>query len=325
MATSISGLIADPLGNKPLPTGASSQKNPEEKEPFFADSNTDYHPILSNWYTAKPYGFTFTQKSGRAFTIFLPISPYNLTITTNFATNMTATLYGTVEEHSPVRYYDISIEGTTGIGPKYVDLFEEGGIPPPNIGRGSFSVKQGINNIAGGFFAKTLSTVDSSIQKAKDVTKGVEPLTTGISVEKTGYYAFHNLYRFLLKYKKDVSGEIPGTRFLPRAKDETGSDVHPLTFFNYKDNNQYKVVIRSMTLKRDREDPMLYNYNIVMRGYDLSNANQAQTIDRLGQTIKDLGLDGVKGSSLLTNIKDISRQGKSLLGGIGAGINQVGR
>ncbi len=51
-------------------------------------SDADYSPILSNWYTAKPYGFKFTPRDGSgAVVMFLPISPSNLTIATHFATN----------------------------------------------------------------------------------------------------------------------------------------------------------------------------------------------------------------------------------------------
>src|SRR6185369_1371883 len=84
----------------------------------FQDTGSDglpgYKVIKSNWFTAKPYGFKFTPRAGKAMTMFLPIAPSNLTISTGFATNAIPTLYGTVEEHSPVRYYDITIEGTTG-------------------------------------------------------------------------------------------------------------------------------------------------------------------------------------------------------------------
>src|SRR5689334_19686681 len=81
-------------------------------EGFLSQGDTTYTLESQNWYSAKPYGFKASLRNGRSVVMFLPINPSNLTISTNFATNMIPTLYGTVEEHSEVRYFDITIEGT---------------------------------------------------------------------------------------------------------------------------------------------------------------------------------------------------------------------
>lgn len=276
-------------------------------------SKGTYNVIANNWFTARPYGFTATNRKGAAVTMFLPISPSNLTINTSFATNMIATLYGTVEEHSPVRYYDIVIEGTTGLVPKYVSTNQF----IPNAGRASFQVSEGLSNIAGGFFAKTLALVDQISNKASELINGVPPVETGVTVDQTGYLAFHNLYRFLLQYKKDAAG-VDGSTAVRHQ--------HPLTFFNYKDNNQYDVVVRNFTLKRTAENPMLYYYSITLRGYNLRPAgDKPQGIDQTANRLKLLGLDGVDSSSLLGNIKGAANKVKSILGPLGAGINILGR
>lgn len=276
-------------------------------------NTVQYEVIESNWFTARPYGFRFTARSGGQFTMFLPINPSNLTISTNFATNMIPTLYGTVEEHSPVRYYDIMIEGTTGMAPRFVDVEQK----KPNGGRASFPVAQGLSNIAGGFFSKTLSLIEQISNKASEIVNGVPKPQTGLYINQTGYLAFHNLYRFLLKYKEDASGVDGDTSF--RTK-------HPLTFFNYKDNNQYDVVVRNFTLKKSAENPMLYHYQITLRGYNLRTASDKdQAVDQTVDRLKALGLDGVDGSSLLGDIKKAANDVKGVLGPLGAGINVLGR
>ena len=297
----------------PTNTPAASQTN-NTAHPLFS-SGVDYTVKKANWFTSKPYGFKFTPRDGKGpFTMFLPISPSNLVIQTSFATNVIPTLYGTVEEHSPVRYYDITIEGTTGIAPQYIDIIEAA---VPSIGRTRFSVVEGLSNIAGGFFIKTLSLVDKALNNASDLIAGAPEPETGVFTNQTGYLAFHNLYRFLLKYKEDASGD----------KNSSQRTKHPLTFFNYKDNNAYDVVVRNFVLKRSAENPMLYYYSITMRGYNLRDASTVGTApqDETTDTLKKLGLNGVDSSSLLGKIKSTANKAKGILGPLGAGINVLGR
>jgi hypothetical protein len=288
-----------------------------KSSPIFSDA--DYSPVLSNWYTARPYGFKFTPRSGSAVVMFLPISPSNLTVSTQFATNVVPTLYGTVEEHSPVRYYDISIEGTTGMGPKYVHPVDARARPEVQPGRSRFTVQQTIPSSVQGFFSKTLTRAQSIYSETRS-TLSPPVVSTGLQLDQTGYLAFHNLYRFLLKYKKDASGtDSNGGMSRPDGS-------HPLIFFNYKDNNQYKVAVKSMVMRRDKEDPMMYHYSITMRGYDLENAGtDIRPESETQRLLTDLGLDGVQGSLFLGRAKEMAARGRGVLGSLASGINQLGR
>lgn len=284
------------------------------KNPIFKDAA--YEPILNNWYTAKPYGFRFTPKSGEfqgwAKVMYLPINPSNLTVTTHFATNLIPSILGTIEEHSPVRYYDIVIEGTTGIGPKYTEPFEYGRSVVAKPGRSSFAVQQ---SLGVGLFSKTINTLQTIFNDASAIVQGGKPgvPTTGLQLDQTGYTAFHNLYRFLLAHKKDVT------------ESTQTSQTAPLVFFNFKDGNEYSVVIKTFTLKRDKENPMLYYYNIVMRGYNLTQADTKFTKDTSADLLKNLGLDGVKGSTILGEIKNAAAGAKDILASVANGVNQLGR
>lgn len=280
--------------------------------------NETYKVESQNWYSAKPYGFKMTTRDGGTFTMFLPISPSNLNITTPFATNIVTTLYGTVEEHSDVRYFDISIEGTTGMAPKFI---EPGAGNDSSIlysqlrksGRSTTPIASSIS--AGGFFAKTLGLANQIKNKAADLLDGGVKPKTGINNDNSGYVAFHNLYRFLLQYKKDASGMGGST---------TDRKSHPLTFFNYKDNNQYDVVVRGFTMRRSADNPMLYYYSIQLRGYNL-RAITSPINDSLTQRLQELGLNGVDSSSVLGDIKSISSQAKGIIGSLVGGINILGR
>lgn len=307
------------ITNRPKPQDAPVLQGPLSSGGDFLNSLDKTYKVESqNWYSAKPYGFKMTTRDGGTFTMFLPIAPSNLTINTPFATNIIPTLYGTVEEHSDVRYFDIQIRGTTGMGPTFVEpgAGQDSSILYSRLkkeGRSTTPVASSIT--AGGFFAKTLGIANQIKNKASDLLDGSVKPKAGIVPENSGYMAFHNLYRFLLQYKKDASGTSEVT---------VSRQSHPLTFFNYKDNNQYDVVVRSFTLERSADNPMLYNYSIQLRGYNL-RAITSPIDDSLTQRLKDLGLNGVDSSSVLGDMKSLSSQAKAIIGSFVGGINVLGR
>lgn len=290
----------------------------------------------ANWYTAQPYGFRYNSRNGDQFVMFLPIAPSNITITTNFPTNMVSTLYGTVEEHSDVRYYDIVIEGTTGIAPKFVSPSWGGTVDgnSDNVaydqtkepGRARFPIN---SNIAlGGFFSNTVSQVQNLMNQAGKAVSAIGGLfgsnspkpETALYTDQTGYMAFHNLYRFLKRYQQNAAGlSLTGVPGLPQPT------VHPLTWFNYKDGNEYNIVIKSFSMKKSSDNPMLYNYSIVMRGYNLKTVGGFLTTDDLTQRLADLGLNGVKSSTLFSSIKGATNAAKAVVGGAANGVNLFGR
>lgn len=315
MSFSISNLTE--IFNRPKPVGAAPKGDAGDVSDLLSQMEGLYKVEKQNWYTAKPYGFKTTTRDGGVFTMFLPINPSNIQVNTNFATNVVTTLYGTVEEHSDVRYWDITIEGTTGFAPKFVNpgagddsstLYRSLYKP----GRSGVAVAQSIS--AGGFFAKTLGAINQIKNKAADLLDGGPKAQTGVAVDESGYAAFHNLYRFLLQYKKDAAG----------VSSQTDRKEHPLTFFNYKDNNQYDVVVRSFTMRKDATNPMLYNYSIQLRGYNLTGIKN-KIADDLQQRYSELGINGVDGSSVLGDIKSLSGQAKSIIGSAVGGISVLGR
>lgn len=261
-----------------------------------------------NWYLQQPYGFKFTDRENKSHVFYLPITPSNITINTHFATNVISTMYGTIEEHTEQRYFDISITGSTGMSPRYYDTAKEqskASIQDINapIGRAGFPVKSLLNGNLGGFFKRTQSLVDNALNQANDLL-GDDNGTTGIDLNRTGYMAFHNFYKFLLVYKKDVSGEYGSNAAI--------SNQHPLIFLNYKDNNQYNVAIQGFQLTRDASQPMLYNYNITLRAYNLTTIDSPISDNQLVERASELGLGDINNSSLFSKIANKAKQAKNL-------------
>jgi hypothetical protein len=248
--------------------------------------------VLENWYKQLPYGFKF-----RDMIFYLPISPSNLNITTHFATNMISTMYGTVEEHSEQRYYDITISGTTGMSPRYYESTKTQ-LTDKIVGRAMNPVKSRIAGIAGGFMKRTQSLIENTVQQASDLVGEPAP-SSGIDLRRTGYAAFHNFYKFLLLHKKVATGQV-----------KIGSGSKNLIFLNYKDNNQYNVVIQTFQLTRDASNPMLYNYNISMRGYNLIAADTENIGLDVANRLNNLGLNGIH-TSLATQLANKARKAKN--------------
>jgi len=314
------------MSDNPSPTVSTGPSSYVE-DPIY--KNADYKPPLTNWFTAKPYGFRFTPKIGDPKVMYLPISPSNLNISTSFATNLIPTIYGTVEEHSPVRYYDILIEGTTGMAPKFVEPANI--TPEEQHGRSSFTIQQSLSTLTEGFLSKTLNAGQTAFNTGQEIGNMFgRSAVTGVYLNQTGYLAFHNLYRFLLQYKKDAAGvktNSDGVTEVDATPRKEGTPA-PLTFFNHKDNNEYSVVVKNFTLRRDKENPMLYFYSISMRGYDLRNIKSTTGSDKItksAELIAHLGLDGVKGSTFLSQAKDFASRARDILGSVSIGVNQLGR
>ena len=255
--------------------------------------------ILENWYRQRPYSFRFKDKE-----FYLPLSPSNINITTHFATNVISTMYGTVEQHSEQRYYDITIAGTTGMSPRYYKTVQDqvfDSIDTKNIGRAGAPIKSRVGGPLGGFLRRTQSLIENTLNQASDLL-GDDNSSTGIDLQRTGYAAFHNFYKFLLLFKKDAAGE---------RGFQLAGNKRTMQFINYKDNNQYDVAIQNFQLTRDASNPMLYNYNITMRAYNLRSADTQDLELDVASRSEELGLAGIETTSVFAKIANKARQAKN--------------
>jgi hypothetical protein len=294
------------------------------------DSAEMYSEVPDNWYRALPYAFKANFKEGTEI-FYLPISPKNLTITTHFATNMIATLYSTVEEHSEQRYFDITISGTTGFSPQYVNSSPYSGssLIKGNSGRTSYEFKSAIFDEVKGLFPKTIAKVENALNQVGNTFKAFSNSNNheiGVFNNTSGYQAFHNLYKFLLKHKKEAASQASSgsASFLNNVTGPKASSVtkSPLQFVNYKDNNQYSCVVQRFVLERNAENPMLYDYVINLKAYNLSSITKVQAPD-LEARFADLGLDSAMSYAAKTKVaiksgKSAVTAGKGALKTLGA-------
>lgn len=239
-------------------------------KPKEEDLEKIYKVQSSYWYRSFPYMFGFTkigENSSSTIYAHLPINPQNLQISTLFSTNIINSLYGVIEEHSEQRWYDIQISGTTGIAPKYQvsesdkTSFE---IITTTKTRASYSDVE--SSFVSGLTEDLLGNLGEIINKIamyKEMLSSNPQIQSGLKDEFSGYKAFHDLYRFFLMYKEEVSKN--------NNKDIL---IHPLRFYNYKDNVCYDVIPINFSMQKSAESPMLYYYQISLKGYNMRNINK---------------------------------------------------
>jgi hypothetical protein len=319
-----------------------AKKLSKKKEPEL------YQERQENWYKALPYAFR-AKINGEIYVFYLPISPKNLNITTYFATNMVATLYSTVEEHSEQRYFDITISGTTGFAPQFhqeYGPFDDNGVAlssyesalylTPSAGRKKYEIQSEILNEISGLFPKTVGKLQNALNQAGSAFNTVKSkfgassnYEAGVFNNASGYKAFHALYKFLLKHKQSAAaGTAEKKKFsLPFGKGHSESteqgkaEDSVLQFVNYKDNNQYSCVVNRFTLERSSENPMLYDYNISLRAYNLSPITTSKAPD-LTDRFENLGLNSKM--SYATTAKLAIKNGKSALSNLQGAKNSMG-
>lgn len=242
---------------------------------------TPYQIQYSNWYKSIPYALRIVEIAGqggqygpvqdKSMRFFFPVNPESITINTPYAVVVTPTVGGVVQEHSGAVFYNISISGTTGVIP---EIDYSTGVPRaadselrPLADGGSF-----INpNVAGGFGQNIINTVNSAVSA---ITGTSSKMVEASSYRKSGYTAYHVLYKFIWLYN---FAKANGAKY-------------QLRFINYKDNNQYDCVVTNFNLSRDKSRPHLYQYSIQLKAWKLSAADQQPNFS-LADRLKNLGLD----------------------------------
>jgi hypothetical protein len=281
--------------------------------------NSVYQVNTTNWYKTLPYGFVFFNRNVNdkdpevnapdSKIFYLPISPSNIRVTTNFATNAVTTLYGVVEEHSPIKWFDISITGTTGISPRYYNEKSSKQTKDDSFkstGRSAFDSSPFFD--LGGFLPEITNMVNQVKNVASSI--GEEPTyDTGVSADKSGYAAFHNFYRYLVKYKNDAAG-------VGHLGNSQRKSTKLLQFLNYKDGIKYDCIPLTFELTRSANDPMMYNYSINMRCYNLvsiNNIDQDVTPGSKFRLVEDQ--DRLNDTSAFAKLADVTSSVGTLVSG----------
>lgn len=181
--------------------------------------------------------------------VTLNIPPQSLSISLQFASTVSATNRGVLEENNGIVFRNISISGTTGILPQR----ETRDAP-------SKPDKYSIKNIGQLFFPAASAGISKFIKSGSKILGSTPPGEAKnleeAALKKTGYYQFWLLNNFFIEYAE--------------AKKKTGNSDLRLIFYCPKDNMRYICTPQVFDLRKDSSQPNLYRYSIGLKSWDLA-------------------------------------------------------
>lgn len=196
-----------------------------------------------------------------AWVFNLPITPQQLSITDAYSINTSATLRGILEEHSGVRFKNISIQGTFGVWPGRESIAVQPGTPSilQSIFGGTLAAVENvasqftsiINNITtGSNAAKPKNLRPDNTNPTEAITNESDPESKGFG---TGYYQTLMLTQFLEQYAE--------------AKRNPDNAGWRLVFDIPKQNQSFVVTPVGFTWNENVNRPMEINYNLQLKAW----------------------------------------------------------
>ena len=243
--------------------------------PFNAgDPSSTSHKITSilpeNWNQVFPYGFALYEAdpTGNIFRlaqgallipfgginrISLSLPPTSIRWSIPFATELTATNGGVIEEHNGVVFRPISIEGSTGLMPTRGN--PNGGILDNSLVKAAASLIPATTS-AITTLVKQITAVGNSIVGSSSSAQGQFSLNGASSIlSQSGYVSFWLLSNFLVAYEE--------------AKKKVQYQNLRLVFEVPKDNMGYVVSLGNFEAGKTAQTVYPYSYQIQMTGFDL--------------------------------------------------------
>lgn len=199
---------------------------------------------------------------GSSWEFFLPITPQQLSITDAYSISTSATLRGILEEHSGMRFKNISIQGTFGVWPGRPAIAKPPGTPSvlQSVFGGVIASAQNvaaqftsiINNITTGSNASKPVTIrpDNTGPANETITSSSNPEYGGVG---TGYYQQIMFQQFLEQYAE--------------AKRNPANASWRLVFDIPKQKQSFVVTPIAYTWNENANRPMEINYNLQFKAW----------------------------------------------------------
>lgn len=230
-------------------------------------------------------------RSDRQYTFTLPMAPEALSVTMPFASTVTATLGGIVEENNGAPFRLLSFTGTTGVVPL----------------KGSAKQASDLST-SRGIFAGTINASNNTMDSVKAVATGktvvysnlIDPEPENDILKSTGYYQFRLLQRFLEGYAALKKG--------------TDGNQYRLAVCMWKDEAVYYVTPQVFAVNRTAADPYSYNYSLQFKAWrrttDQGTEYQAPNVP----TVAPDWLQNVK--NRINYVRDVIQGGQDVLNAV---------
>lgn len=269
-------------------------KDPNGEE-WAQDPRWEVHASKTeNWNGVFPFELKILEyKQGRwteYASFVLPIPPQEMSIQTPFATTVTATLGGILEENNGVVFKNISFSGSTGVFPL----------------KGSGTQYVTPNSLEG-IFAGTINAAQGVASAARSVTGKkynfnlIDEPAASAALKGTGYYQFHLLQHFLEGYAY--------------IKKIGGSDFR-LALVMHKDDEAYFVTPLAFSLQRSAASPLEYMYSLQLKAWRrtplniVGSASEGDYTTSKDTSLFDRVRDGISG------IREVIQGGQGVLDAI---------
>lgn len=303
-------------------------KSESQKEgKFNPDALKNVYSIWpESWYKVFPYVFAIETLEGttkRTFRYALPIPPESIVTQLISPSEAVPTLGGVVEEPSATVFWSIQLAGTMGIAPSRSD--DPGRAQEVDTLKNTasaFRTTISKTGLLSGMVSSLLKPLDSVNNMAMSFAQNgflsglnsvLQPQLpyseSAVSGKSNGYVEIHNFHRFLIFYthlnsRKDA--------FSDDLVKEYGDSKYGLFFYNYKDNQKFRIVLKNFMVMKTQNSPFLYRYQCQFKGWSLSSADSEPgkgAIDRFKGDLKSVNTVTI--TSALTRAKGLLRTFKS--------------
>lgn len=309
------------------------------------DSKLFYTIKPGNWFKTFPYFFEIRETEGENqsevnIRFFLPIPPQSMTLQDMSTSEAHATIGGVVEETSAPVFSTITLVGTTGLSSndinldglssdstlnvafrKYIDdvtgrdnpikkliggLIDEATGAVNSIVNGEAELPYGnapsaVNTPKDDVKVKSLGATTSNAKPKKDIWDKVVspgnlnpfPQSSGdlVTPFSNGFAWSHALKQFFLIYQRE------------KSKNPNLS----LHFVDGKSNTQYRCVPRSVQFQKSAKDPYLEFYNIVLKCWNIDDADGNPGISAVDRFGPNGDLQDVYTATITSRITQIGR------------------
>lgn len=287
----------------------------------------------ASWYKVFPYVFAIeeTQTGKTLFNYALPIPPESIVTQMISPTEVVPTLGGVVEEPSATVFWSIQLAGTMGNAVSRFAKKEnlEKSQDEANLGAVATAFRTSLSKtgLLTGMVDSLLGSIDK-VNGAINAIKGagggldsaaaamqaaVQPLLpymeSAVNEKSNGYVEIHNFHRFLIFYthlnsRKDALSDDLAKNY--------ANNKYGLFFYNYKDNQKFRIVLKNFMIIKSQNSPFLYKYQCQFKGWGLQSASNDQSKLAVDRFRGDLAtVNTVTITSALTKTKGLVRNFKS--------------
>lgn len=272
--------------------------------------------------TVHPVGYSilFFRPMDSSWQFNFPISPSQLSITDAYSINTSATLRGILEEHSGVRFKNVTIQGSFGVWPGRQSVVNPPGTPNilQSVFGGTIAGAQNvatqftsvINNITNGSNAAKPITLrpDNTVPNEK-ITPSGPILTAESQGQGTGYYQTMVLTQFLEQYAE--------------AKRNPANASWRLVLDIPKQNQSFVVTPVGFTWTENINKPMEINYNIQFKAWrriqllSAAPVTASYNVTRLGPGALQIILNTISAA------QNTAAAATSLIGSVRSDVNNI--